>query len=175
MTLSIDVLPAPLRPTRPTLSPGWRENEARESVIRPPTSTSRSRTWSMRRPLSRPGGGFDLSFGRVPLVGVGGAVARTAGGRPLSHEVEELLTEGVFALQRQRAAPDRPVHRRKLGGTREVLLAEMASTVTAQVRAEPALGPRELLVRRRSVDLTQRWHDAVAHPTAQLFVVHRRI
>ena len=48
MTFSSDVLPAPLRPTRPTLSPGCSENEAPVVVNRPPTSTLRSRTWSTK-------------------------------------------------------------------------------------------------------------------------------
>src|SRR5262245_18159193 len=46
MTFSIVVLPAPLRPTRPTLSPARSVNEARSSVGRPPTSIDSSRTWS---------------------------------------------------------------------------------------------------------------------------------
>ena len=48
MTFSSEVLPAPLRPTRPTLSPACNENEAPVVVNRPPTSTLRSRTWSTR-------------------------------------------------------------------------------------------------------------------------------
>ena len=39
MTLSIDVLPTPLRPTSPTLSPACSEKEAPVDVYRPPTST----------------------------------------------------------------------------------------------------------------------------------------
>src|SRR5215831_6041906 len=46
MTFRSDVLPAPLRPTRPTLSPGCSENDASVRVWRPPTSTASSRTWS---------------------------------------------------------------------------------------------------------------------------------
>src|SRR5689334_21590087 len=46
MTLSMLVLPAPLRPMRPTLSPGWMVKDAPTSVSTPPTSTDRSTTRS---------------------------------------------------------------------------------------------------------------------------------
>ena len=44
-----------------------------------------------------------------------------------------------------------------------------------QERAEPAFGARELLVGRRPFDRTRRRQRAVAHPRAELVVVHRRI
>ena len=53
MTFSSEVLPAPLRPTSPTLSPACSENEAPVVVNRPPTSTLRSRTWSTRHCRAR--------------------------------------------------------------------------------------------------------------------------
>ena len=45
-TFSRLVLPAPLRPTRPTLSPARSENDASAKVRRPPTSTDSERAWS---------------------------------------------------------------------------------------------------------------------------------
>ena len=44
MTLSIDVFPAPLRPTSPTVSPACRENDALSTRTFPPTSTVSPRT-----------------------------------------------------------------------------------------------------------------------------------
>src|SRR4051794_17224376 len=46
MTLSMLVLPAPFRPTRPTLSPARTVKVASSRVNRPPTSTLRPRTLS---------------------------------------------------------------------------------------------------------------------------------
>src|SRR5688572_27931466 len=46
MTFNMLVLPAPLRPTSPTLSPARTVNEASTRVSRPPTSTLRARAWS---------------------------------------------------------------------------------------------------------------------------------
>src|SRR5262245_49252797 len=54
-TRSSEVLPAPLRPTRPTVSPACTVKVASASVVRPPTSTVSSRTcstapvWRLRR------------------------------------------------------------------------------------------------------------------------------
>ena len=45
-TLSKLVLPAPLRPTRPTLSPARKPKVARDKTVRPPTSTLSSRASS---------------------------------------------------------------------------------------------------------------------------------
>src|SRR5438067_2000847 len=62
-TLRSEVLPTPLRPTRPTLSPERAVNDAPSKTTRPPTSTETPRTCNMTRQGYRgPGGSRRHSY-----------------------------------------------------------------------------------------------------------------
>src|SRR5262249_24181865 len=153
MTFRSEVLPAPLRPTSPTLSPACSENDASVSVYRPPTSTASSRTCNTAYHGTGAPGAPRRDFRCcAPLLhcgtAVGGAVAGTTGLAPLPYEVEKRLSERVVAHHRQRAPPDRPVHRRQLGCPLEVQERAIVAAAAMQQRAQTTLDARELLFLR---------------------------